>query len=78
MHHHRRKSGHGSTNSSMTDVRKAGSTTDASRSRRPQTLTRKSTPQALQKLGKNPKDREREWEEEQWSGDERESFPQYW
>ncbi|KAI1131579.1 hypothetical protein F5Y10DRAFT_52427 [Nemania abortiva] len=77
MHHHRRKSGHGSTNSSMTDVRKAGSAADASRSRRPQTLTRKSTPQTLQKLGKNPKDREREWEEEQWSEDERESFPQY-
>ncbi|KAI0879560.1 hypothetical protein GGS24DRAFT_2488 [Hypoxylon argillaceum] len=77
MHHHRRKSGHASTNSSMTDVRKAGGAADPSRSRRPQTLTRKSTPQTLQKLGKNPKEREREWEEEQWSGDERESFPQY-
>ncbi|KAI1735519.1 hypothetical protein F4680DRAFT_300981 [Xylaria scruposa] len=77
MHHHRKKSGHASTNSSMTDVRKAGSTADPSRSRRPQTLTRKSTPQALQKLGKNPRDREKEWEEEQWSEDERESFPQY-
>ncbi|KAI0542386.1 hypothetical protein GGR58DRAFT_510376 [Xylaria digitata] len=77
MHHNRRKSGHTSTNSSMTDVRKAGSTTDPSRSRRPQTLTRKSTPQTLQKLGKNPRDREREWEEQQWSGDEGQSFPQY-
>ncbi|KAI1180207.1 hypothetical protein F4777DRAFT_365043 [Nemania sp. FL0916] len=77
MHHHRRKSGHVSTNSSMTDVRKAANATDSSRSRRPQTLTRKSTPQTLQKLGKNPRDREREWEEEQWSEDERESFPQY-
>ncbi|KAI1302603.1 hypothetical protein F5Y03DRAFT_207109 [Xylaria venustula] len=77
MHHHRRKSGHASTNSSMTDVRKAGGASDNTRSRRPQTLTRKSTPQALQKLGKNPRDREREWEEQQWSEDERESFPQY-
>ncbi|KAI0195017.1 hypothetical protein F4808DRAFT_331020 [Astrocystis sublimbata] len=77
MHHHRRKSGHASTNSSMTDVRKAGGAVEASRLRRPQTLTRKSTPQTLQKLGKNPRDREREWEAEQWSGDERESFPQY-
>ncbi|RWA04607.1 hypothetical protein EKO27_g10500 [Xylaria grammica] len=78
MHHNRRKSGHASTNSSMTDIRKAGSTTDASRSRRPQTLTRKSTPQSLQKLGKSPRDREREWEEQQWSEDEGQSFPQYW
>ncbi|KAI1191327.1 hypothetical protein F5B17DRAFT_331853 [Nemania serpens] len=77
MHHHRRKSGHTSTNSSMTDVRKAGGATESSRSRRPQTLVRKSTPQALHKLGKNPKDREREWEADQWSEDERESFPQY-
>ncbi|KAI0512685.1 hypothetical protein F5B22DRAFT_648534 [Xylaria bambusicola] len=61
----------------MTDVRKAGGAADASRSRRPQTLTRKSTPQALHKLGKSPRDREREWEEQQWSEDERESFPQY-
>ncbi|KAI8634554.1 hypothetical protein F5Y19DRAFT_469614 [Xylariaceae sp. FL1651] len=77
MHHSRKKSGHVSTNSSLTDVRKAGSAADPSRSRRPQTLTRKSTPQVLQKLGKNPRDREREWEEERWSEDERESFPQY-
>ncbi|KAI3337408.1 hypothetical protein HD806DRAFT_38672 [Xylariaceae sp. AK1471] len=77
MHHSRRKSGHVSTNSSMTDVRKAGSAADPSRPRRPQTLTRKSTPQTLQKLGKNPRDREREWEEEHWYEDERESFPQY-
>ncbi|KAI0406601.1 hypothetical protein F4802DRAFT_87028 [Xylaria palmicola] len=77
MHHHRRKSGHASANSSMTDVRKAGGAVDTSRSRRPQTLARKSTPQTLQKLGKNPRDREREWEEEQWSADERETFPQF-
>lgn len=40
-------------------------------------LTRRSTPQVLQKLGKNPRDREREWEEERWWEDERESFPQF-
>ncbi|KAI2618699.1 hypothetical protein GGS26DRAFT_350515 [Hypomontagnella submonticulosa] len=77
MHHHRRKSGHGSTNSSTTDVRKAATTSDLSKPRRPQTLTRKSTPQTVQKLGKNPKDREKEWEEERWFDDERESFPQF-
>ncbi|GAP89703.2 putative life-span regulatory factor [Rosellinia necatrix] len=77
MHHHRRKSGHTSTNSSMTDVRKSGVAADSSRSRRPQTLARKSTPQTLQKLGKSPRDREREWVEEQWVEDERESFPQF-
>ncbi|KAI1268668.1 hypothetical protein F5Y18DRAFT_238800 [Xylariaceae sp. FL1019] len=76
MHHNRRKSGHFSTNSSMTDVRKAGTYTDAPRSKRPQTLSRKQTPQTLPKLGRNPRDREREWEEERWC-DERESFPQY-
>ena len=73
MHHHyRRKSGHASGNSSMTDVRKA---TTASR---PNTMTRRTTPQTVQKLGKNPRDREREWEEERWWDEERESFPQYW
>lgn len=78
MHHSRRKSGHGSTNSSTTDVRKAG-TTEHAKPRRPQTLSRKSTPQTVQKLGKNPRDREREWEEERWfEDDERESFPQFW
>ncbi|KAL7626256.1 hypothetical protein AAE478_003026 [Parahypoxylon ruwenzoriense] len=77
MHHSRRKSGHGSTNSSTTDVRKVMTTSDLSKPRRPQTLTRKSTPQTVQKLGKNPRDREREWEEERWFEDERESFPQF-
>ncbi|KAK1750751.1 hypothetical protein QBC47DRAFT_93862 [Echria macrotheca] len=71
MHHQRRKSGHGSTNSSMTDVRKAASTA------RPTAMTRRTTPQSAQKLGKNPRDREREWEEERWWDEERESFPQY-
>ncbi|KAK6950102.1 hypothetical protein Daesc_008428 [Daldinia eschscholtzii] len=77
MHHSRRRSGHASTNSSTTDVRKVGTTSDVSKPRRPQTLTRKSTPQTVLKLGKNPRDREREWEEERWVEDERESFPQF-
>ncbi|KAK4456127.1 hypothetical protein QBC34DRAFT_10276 [Podospora aff. communis PSN243] len=71
MHHQRRKSGHGSGNSSMTDVRKAVGAS------RPTTMTRRTTPQSAQKLGKNPRDREREWEEERWWDEERESFPQY-
>ncbi|KAK0722458.1 hypothetical protein B0T26DRAFT_644033 [Lasiosphaeria miniovina] len=70
MHHQRRKSGHGSGNSSTTDVRKANSS-------RPAPMTRRTTPQTAQKLGKSPKDREREWEEERWWDEERESFPQY-
>lgn len=78
MHHSRRKSGHASTNSSTTDVRKAVTTSDLSKPRRPQTLSRKSTPQVVHKLGKNPRDREREWEEERFFEDERESFPQFW
>lgn len=78
MHHSRRKSGNASTNASTTDVRKAVTVSDLSRPRRPQVLTRRSTPQVLQKLGKNPRDREREWEEERWWEDERESFPQFW
>ncbi|CAJ2509908.1 Uu.00g058080.m01.CDS01 [Anthostomella pinea] len=60
----------------MTDVRKAVTTSDVSRPKRPQTLSRKSTNTVL-KLGKNPRDREREWEEERSWEDERESFPQY-
>jgi hypothetical protein len=57
----------------MTDVRKAVSSTT-----RPATMTRRTTPTAAPKLGKNPRDREREWEEERWWDEERESFPQYW
>ena len=56
----------------MTDVRKAVSAS------RPSTMTRRTTPQSAQKLGKSPRDREREWEEERWWDEERESFPQYW
>ncbi|KAK5664256.1 hypothetical protein OQA88_474 [Cercophora sp. LCS_1] len=40
-------------------------------------MTRKTTSQSVQKLGKSPRDREREWEEERWWDEERESFPQY-
>ncbi|KAI0480367.1 hypothetical protein GGR56DRAFT_671484 [Xylariaceae sp. FL0804] len=77
MHHNRRKSGHVSTNSSMTDVRKAVTASDLSRPRRPQTLSRRTTPNVLPKLGRNPREREREWEEERWWEEERESFPQF-
>ncbi|ROT38332.1 hypothetical protein SODALDRAFT_324706 [Sodiomyces alkalinus F11] len=76
MHHHRRKSGHGLANTSMTDVRKAVTATDPTRLKRPTTsLSRRTTPVAVQKLGRNPKDRERDWQESWY--DERESFPQY-
>ena len=68
MHHHRRKSG----NTSYTDVRKAVTVTDLSK----KSASRSST--KIEKLGKNPRDREREWEEERWWEDERESFPHYW
>lgn len=67
----------------MTDVRKAAAPSDLSNKNklstaRPAPMTRRTTPQVVQKLGKNPRDREREWEEERWFGEERESFPQYW
>lgn len=77
MHHQRRKSGHGSANTSYSDVRKAVTVTDLSsrhKSTRP-AMTRRTTPQV--KLGKNPRDREREMEDEYWLSDERESFPQF-
>ncbi|KAI1247458.1 hypothetical protein MGN70_011348 [Eutypa lata] len=77
MHHSRRKSGNGSTNTSLTDVRKAVTVSDLSKPRRPQTLSRKQTPQTALKLGKSPKVREKEWEEERWFEDDRESFPQF-
>jgi len=57
----------------MTDVRKAVTVSKASR---PAPMTRRHTP--VGKLGKNPRDREREWEEERWWDEERESFPQFW
>lgn len=61
----------------MTDVKKAVTATDPSRfGKRPSTLSRRQTPVTVQKLGKNPRDREREWQDS-WD-DERESFPQFW
>lgn len=80
MHHHRRKSGHGSANTSYSDVRKAVTVSDLSsrhKSSRP-AMTRRTTSQVGLKLGKNPRDREREMEDEYWLSDERESFPQFW
>lgn len=80
MPHQRRKSGHGSANTSYSDVRKAVTVTDLSsrhKSSRP-AMTRRTTSQAGLKLGKNPRDREREMEDEFWLSDERESFPQFW
>lgn len=65
----------------MTDVRKAVTASDLSykkASSRPAQMTRRTTPQSVPKLGKNPRDREREWEEDRWWDEERESFPQYW
>lgn len=81
MHHHRRKSGHASANTSMTDVRKFVTVSDLSSKHkfsRPAPMTRKTTPQGGQKLGKSPRDREKEWEEDRFFDDERESFPQFW
>ncbi|EAQ91000.1 hypothetical protein CHGG_02935 [Chaetomium globosum CBS 148.51] len=79
MHHHRRRSGHISGNSSLTDVRKAVTATDLSQkkySSRP-SMTRRTTPQTVPKLGKNPRDREKELDEQRWWDEERESFPEY-
>ncbi|KAK2020615.1 hypothetical protein LX32DRAFT_305038 [Colletotrichum zoysiae] len=68
MHHTRRKSG----NTSMSE--KTVTASDPSRyGKRPSTLTRRQTPQ---KLGKSPRDRERELQDS-WD-DQRESFPQFW
>ncbi|KAH7041134.1 uncharacterized protein B0I36DRAFT_19776 [Microdochium trichocladiopsis] len=76
MHHTRRKSGHISAHTSMTDVRKAVGVSDLSKGRRPQ-LSRRATPQTVQKLGKNPKTRERESEEQRLWDNDRECFPQF-
>jgi len=76
MHHTRRKSGHVSAHTSMTDVRKAVAVSDLSKGRRPQ-LSRRATPQNVLKLGKNPKTRERESEEQKWGNSDRECFPQF-
>lgn len=81
MHHHRRRSGHASGNTSMTDVRKAVTATDPSAkkySSRPPLTTRKSNSGSVPKLGRNPRDREKELEDERWWDEERQSFPEYW
>lgn len=41
-------------------------------------MTRRTTPQTVPKLGKNPRDREKELDEQRWWDEERESFPEYW
>jgi hypothetical protein len=41
-------------------------------------MTRRTTPQTAPKLGKNPRDREKELDEQRWWDEERESFPEYW
>ena len=41
-------------------------------------MTRRITPQTAPKLGKNPRDREKELDEQRWWDEERESFPEYW
>lgn len=77
-YHSRRKSGQGlPTNTSMTDVRKAmgaekrqrssGSTSKRSKEQQPTTY----------KLGRSPKEREREYYEYADDGDGRDTFPQY-
>lgn len=78
MHHQRRKSGHGSANTSYTDVKKAVTVSDPTsrhKATRP-AMTRRNTPS--HKLGKSPRNREREMEDEYWLSDERESFPLFW
>lgn len=76
MPHQRRKSGHHSGNTSMTDVRKTVVASD-NRYKRP-TMSRRQTPVNAQMLGRSARDREREREwHESWE-DERESFPQFW
>jgi hypothetical protein len=81
--HTRRRSGLGSANTSMTDVRRAVTASDpaaksSNKSSRPAPMTRRSNTKVSQKLGKSPRDRALEWEEERWWEEERETFPQYW
>ncbi|CAK7230588.1 hypothetical protein SCUCBS95973_007626 [Sporothrix curviconia] len=83
MHHSRRKSGHGS----MTDVRKATSSSDAkhksskqgsssSSSRRPGASSSQSASKSS-KSGSSSRDADRPRDEDYWYDDERESFPQF-
>lgn len=73
MYHQRRKSG----NTSTTDFREL-SARSSSKASRPTAMTRRSSTQTSQKLGRSPRERERDWDEDRWFEDERESFPQYW
>ncbi|KAL8295023.1 hypothetical protein RB597_008409 [Gaeumannomyces tritici] len=76
MHHSRRKSGHGSS----TDVRKAvvdSSSSSRHKSSSRSTMARKATPQTAHKLAKSPRSRDRDYQEQHWWEEERESFPQY-
>ncbi|ERS99345.1 uncharacterized protein SPSK_04383 [Sporothrix schenckii 1099-18] len=83
MHHSRRKSGHGS----MTDVRKAASTSDSkhktsskhgnssSSSRRTGSSSQPSSKSS--KSGSSSRDAEKLRDDDYWYDDERESFPQF-
>lgn len=67
----------------MTDVRKAVTLSELSakynsKSSRPAPTIRRSTDRSAHKLGKSPRERQQEWDDERWWEDERESFPQYW
>ncbi|KXX78007.1 hypothetical protein MMYC01_205278 [Madurella mycetomatis] len=78
--HHRRRSGYASGNTSLTDVRKAVTASDPAarkHSSRPTAMMRRITPQTTPKLGKTSRDREKEWDQDHWWDEERESFPQY-
>ncbi|KAL1842723.1 hypothetical protein VTJ49DRAFT_4361 [Mycothermus thermophilus] len=80
MHHHRRRSGHASGNTSFTDVRKAVTATDLSGKRngpRSPTMTKKTALQSSSKQRRSTRDRERDEDDDGWWDDERESFPAY-
>lgn len=75
-YHSRRKSGQGfPANTSTTDVRKALG--GSQRQRSSGNTSKRSKEQASHKLGKSPKDRDREYYEYADDGDGRDTFPQY-
>lgn len=76
MHHQRRKSGHNPAHVSSADLRnKSVTVSDMSKPKRP-AMPRRHTPVSAQKLGRSPRERERD-RHDTWD-DERESFPQFW
>ncbi|GAB0133962.1 hypothetical protein EsDP_00002351 [Epichloe bromicola] len=78
MHHHRRKSGHGHNNTSMTDVRKSATSTEpSSKQHKRPGMSRRHTPSSTQKSSRSHREREREREYYDTWQDERESFPQF-